>query len=223
MFRQALTSTQAKVILPNTTAPDFCLEDAISGKTICLSNYSNKVVLLDFMTTWCSWCLKETDDVLVPLHNQYYANDSKVVFLSIDIGDSTAQHLQAYAEQHNINFSILMRGRTSGVAEDYGVEGIPTTVIMLCKGTERTVYNTQVGYSPDNLNTFHEWIEEAMKLIPSGDLNHDSILTPADAAIALRIAASGGWDLDADVSGDGSVTSLDALMILQAAAGVINL
>jgi len=26
-------------------------------------------------------------------------------------------------------------------------------------------------------------------------------------------------DLDADVSGDGSVTSLDALMILQAAAG----
>lgn len=111
------TSTQAKVILPNVTAADFFLEDAISGKTICLSNYSNKVVLLDFMTTWCSWCQKETDDILVPLHNQYYANGSKVVFLSIDIGDSTAQHLQAYAERHNINFSILMRDGTSGVAD----------------------------------------------------------------------------------------------------------
>ena len=44
-----------------------------------------------------------------------------------------------------------------------------------------------------------------------------------DAAIALQLAASGGWDLDADVSGDGSVTSLDALMILQAAAGAIDL
>jgi len=42
------------------------------------------------------------------------------------------------------------------------------------------------------------------------------ISTPADAAIALRIAASGGWDANADVSGDGQVTSLDALMILQA-------
>jgi hypothetical protein len=48
-------------------------------------------------------------------------------------------------------------------------------------------------------------------------------ITPADAAIALRIAASGGWDADADVSRDGRVTSLDALMILQAAADAIDL
>ena len=38
---------------------------------------------------------------------------------------------------------------------------------------------------------------------------------PADAAIALRIGA--------DVSRDGRVTSLDALMLLQAAAGRIEL
>ena len=56
-----------------------------------------------------------------------------------------------------------------------------------------------------------------------GDLNSDGILTPADAAIALRIAASGAHDDAADVSGDGQVTSLDALMILQAAAGRIEL
>ena len=62
------------------------------------------------------------------------------------------------------------------------------------------------------------------RLVPqTGDLNHDNQITPADAAIALRIAASGGWDPDADVSGDDSVTSLDALMILQAAAGAIDL
>jgi len=62
-----------------------------------------------------------------------------------------------------------------------------------------------------------------------GDLNSDSILTPADAAIALEIAAGGSASCDAttlaaaDVSGDGQVTSLDALMILQAAAGKIEL
>ncbi|KAF5415552.1 MAG: Cell surface glycoprotein [Candidatus Methanogaster sp.] len=56
-----------------------------------------------------------------------------------------------------------------------------------------------------------------------GDLNSDGILTPADAAIALAIAASGAHDPAADVSGDGSVTSLDALMILQAAADSIEL
>ncbi|RZN32078.1 MAG: hypothetical protein EF813_12000, partial [Methanosarcinales archaeon] len=61
-----------------------------------------------------------------------------------------------------------------------------------------------------------------------GDLNNDHILTPVDAAIALEIAAgSRVYDADtlvaADVSGDGSVTSLDALMILHAAAGGVTI
>jgi hypothetical protein len=65
--------------------------------------------------------------------------------------------------------------------------------------------------------------------ITRGDLNGDDILTPADAAIALEIAAGSSASCDdamlaaADVSGDGRVTSLDALMILQAAAGSIEL
>ena len=56
-----------------------------------------------------------------------------------------------------------------------------------------------------------------------GDLNGDGDLTPADAAIALRLAATGAHDDAADVSGDGQTTSLDALMILQAAAGMVEL
>jgi parallel beta-helix repeat protein len=61
-----------------------------------------------------------------------------------------------------------------------------------------------------------------------GDLNGDGKITPADAAITLRIAA-GSRPCNpttlaaADVSGDGRVTSLDALMILQAAAGNMSL
>jgi hypothetical protein len=50
-----------------------------------------------------------------------------------------------------------------------------------------------------------------------GDLNCDCALTPADAAIALQLAVCGECSEIADVSGDGRVTSLDALMILQMA------
>jgi len=56
-----------------------------------------------------------------------------------------------------------------------------------------------------------------------GDLNGDGTLTPADAAITLRLAATGAHDDAADVSGDGKTTSLDALMILQAAAEMVEL
>ncbi|MCD6146330.1 MAG: right-handed parallel beta-helix repeat-containing protein [Methanosarcinales archaeon] len=61
-----------------------------------------------------------------------------------------------------------------------------------------------------------------------GDLNCDGKITLADVAIALEIAA-GSRPCDAvmlaaaDVSGDGQVTSLDALMILQAAVNSIEL
>ena len=58
----------------------------------------------------------------------------------------------------------------------------------------------------------------------TGDLNDDNILTTADAAIALQMAVGACTATTAaDVSGDGRVTSLDALMILQAVAGSITL
>nr|QNO46355.1 hypothetical protein KJPMONCH_00004 [Methanosarcinales archaeon ANME-2c ERB4] len=47
-----------------------------------------------------------------------------------------------------------------------------------------------------------------MFLTRSCDLNSNGILTPADAAIALRLAATGGWDPAADVNRDSRITSL---------------
>ena len=47
--------------------------------------------------------------------------------------------------------------------------------------------------------------------------------TPADALIALQMAVRGDYSEEADVNRDDKVTSLDALMILQAEAGKIEL
>jgi parallel beta-helix repeat protein len=71
----------------------------------------------------------------------------------------------------------------------------------------------------DRYPLMQPWSDTLLK----GDLNDDDQITTADAAIALAIAASGAHDDAADVSGDGCVTSLDALMILQAAARGIAL
>ena len=82
------------------------------------------------------------------------------------------------------------------------------------------------GESEDRYPLMHPW---AATTPQNGDLDSDNQITPADAAIALRITAGGSASCDlatltaADVSGDGRATSLDALMILQAAAGAIEL
>ena len=56
-----------------------------------------------------------------------------------------------------------------------------------------------------------------------GDLNHDGNVTSADVVIALQIAVNGEYVPEADIDKNGCVTSLDALMIMQAAAGRIEL
>ena len=58
---------------------------------------------------------------------------------------------------------------------------------------------------------------------PRGDLNHDGEVTPADAVIALTIAVSGEFVEEADIDENGCVNALDACMILQAAAGNIEI
>ena len=73
------------------------------------------------------------------------------------------------------------------------------------------------------------WIDDEVTIgehtspAQKGDLNHDNQITPADAAIALQLAATGAQNPAADVNDDGRITSIDALMILKAAAGGIIL
>jgi hypothetical protein len=84
-------------------------------------------------------------------------------------------------------------------------------------GSENTC-NTTYNYNDDNTTgcTYSCGTTAPSK----GDLNDDGVISPADAVIALQMAVRGEYSEDADVSGDHKVTSLDALLILQTAAGV---
>jgi len=85
---------------------------------------------------------------------------------------------------------------------------------------------TDGGIGDDDLTENGVIVDDGGPSLPTskkGDLNSDGILTPADAAIALRSTTTGAHNSAADVSGDDRVTSLDALMILQAAADAIDL
>ncbi|KAF5415367.1 MAG: hypothetical protein C5S48_06095 [Candidatus Methanogaster sp.] len=86
-------------------------------------------------------------------------------------------------------------------------------------------YSANITITSNDLDENQVVIPVRLNVIPSqnGDLNHDSEITPADAVIALRIAVDDGHASEADVDGNGCVNVLDALMIMQAAAGAISL
>jgi hypothetical protein len=85
----------------------------------------------------------------------------------------------------------------------------------LSPGTTYEIGTRTVDNS-DNMNT--EWINDTATTLSSAAPSADAAI-----AIALQLAASGGWDANADVNRDDRITSLDALMILQAAGGCIEL
>ena len=79
------------------------------------------------------------------------------------------------------------------------------------------------GSQPISNFTIHIKTVNQPPATPRGDLNHDGDVTSADAVIALRIAVSGEFVEEADIDENGCVNALDARMILQAAAGNIEI
>lgn len=113
----------------NTTAPAWSLKD-LDGKTVSLSDFKGKVVLLNFWATWCPPCRAEIPD-LVALQNQYREAGLVVVGLSIDT--ITPAQIQAFAKRTKINYPVVIAGEETVAA--YGnFPSIPTTFFVNREG-----------------------------------------------------------------------------------------
>ncbi|MEM3736037.1 MAG: TlpA disulfide reductase family protein [Candidatus Bathyarchaeia archaeon] len=148
-------------------APNFTLVDAISGNPISLSGCAGKIVVIDFFATWCMPCRQAIDSELVPLYNQYYANNPNVVFLSIDIWEPsiTRQQLIQFADEHNIGWPILM-GSNSNIDRDYNIEGVPTLYVVDGNGIIRWCH---VGATPGLGEALRSQIESLLGSSTGGD------------------------------------------------------
>jgi len=71
-------------------APDFSLV-ALDGKTMRLSDFRGKAVLLNFWATWCGPCKIEMP-WLVDLQKQYGAQGLQIVGVAMD--DASKRHCQ---------------------------------------------------------------------------------------------------------------------------------
>ena len=76
------------------------------------------------------------------------------------------------------------------------------------------------GSSVDYFPLMQPWSEDTQQ---KADLNGDGQITAADAAITPHMAVSGERDDNVDMDGGWRVSSVDALMILQLAAGSIEI
>lgn len=120
-------------------APDFTLKD-MDGKEVRLSDQRGKKVLINFWTTWCTYCREE-----MPLLQKFYeqSRDGKWQVLTINITSSEkgVSAVRSYLKANNYNFPVLLDEKGS-VSALYGIRSIPASFILNEKGE---IIKTKVG------------------------------------------------------------------------------
>jgi cytochrome c biogenesis protein CcmG/thiol:disulfide interchange protein DsbE len=121
-------------------APDFALKDA-DGKTVRLSDYQGKVVLLDFWATWCSPCKVE-----IPwfIEFQRKHKDQGFEVLGIAMDDEGWEVVKPFVDRMGMNYRVVMGNDPT--AQLYGgIEAMPTTFLIDRTGKIAAVHVGLVG------------------------------------------------------------------------------
>jgi thiol-disulfide isomerase/thioredoxin len=146
--RQSQTNPQTTLFL----APDFTLTD-LDGKTLQLSDFKDRPVLLNFWATWCPPCRAEIPSI-EEIHRNHASSDGLVI-IGISLDSTGVQAVKEFVKEANMTYRIAMG--TEKIVQDYGnIQGIPATFLINRKGE---VVRKLVGYQS------HEALEKAVKEI----------------------------------------------------------
>lgn len=111
-------------------APEFTLAD-LNGRSVSLSDFRGRIVLINFWNEWCDPCREEAPD-LQAFHERY---GDQVVLLGVNRGDPVP-FMQRFIEEFGLTYTNL-RDHDTRVAELYGVTGVPESYFVDRQGILR--------------------------------------------------------------------------------------
>ena len=128
-FDASKLASQAKNNTAGTTAPNLVLSD-LQGRSVRLSDYRGKIVVLNFWATWCPPCREELPEVSRTA--EQLASSSDVVLWTVNLTDGsreTESTVRNYLTKNQITLPILL-DQNGQAANAYHVTSIPTTFII---------------------------------------------------------------------------------------------
>ena len=115
-------SEKATSQLKGQSAPEFALQ-SLDGKTVHLSDFRGKAVLLNFWATWCEPCKIEMP-WFVELQKQYAPEGLQIVGVAMD--DAAEKDIADFATKMGVNYPVLIGKEEVGNAYG-GLPFLPTT------------------------------------------------------------------------------------------------
>jgi cytochrome c biogenesis protein CcmG/thiol:disulfide interchange protein DsbE len=132
-----VTITNQKPPEKRNVAPDFTLKDA-DGKTVKLSDYKGKVVLLNFLATWCGPCKIEIP-WFIEFQKTYKDKGFTVIGVSVD--DEGWEIVKPYLASKQVNYPVVVADEAVNTMYG-GIESLPTTFVIDKDGK---IANTHIG------------------------------------------------------------------------------
>ncbi|HQU43089.1 MAG: hypothetical protein B7Z73_08680 [Planctomycetia bacterium 21-64-5] len=122
-------------------APDV-EQELLDGSHFSLKQQKDKkVVILDFWATWCGPCVREMP-LVAKVADKY--RDKDVALYCVDQGED-AETVRAFLDEKELDVTVSLDSQNEA-GSAYGVEGIPTLVLIDKAGVVRSVH---LGYRPD--------------------------------------------------------------------------
>jgi len=109
----------------SSSSEQFTLKD-IEGRTVRLSNYHGKVVLINFWATWCPPCRAEMPD-LVRLQREYAGRGLQII--GITYPPERIDRVRRFARSLKVNYPIIL-GTREIKARFSSEETLPLTVVI---------------------------------------------------------------------------------------------
>lgn len=130
-------------------AKDFSLTN-LEGKTVKLSDYRGKIVVLDFWATWCHYCI-ESFPHMQDLVKSYKGQNVEFLFVNTKENtkpEETKKAVTKFITDKKYDFNVVFDLKNS-VYQNYKIEGIPCEIII---DKEGNIISRSEGYD-GNLGT----------------------------------------------------------------------